>query len=90
MEALFRLVSALTPTNVNDTLRKLSNEWREDLRADTESAPTDDWSEFRIISSATLVNATDQQLEHMDRDNVAAYRSGIATLRAYFDGGPST
>ena len=90
METLLHLVSAMTPTNVSDALDTLSSEWQADLRAETESAPTDDWSGFRIISFGSYVNVTDKQFEQMERDNIAAYRSGIAILRAYFGGNDAT
>ena len=90
MATLIRLVSALTPTNVSVALDALPSEWRADLRAETESAPTDDWSGFRIVSRGLYVNVTAEQVEQMERDNIAAYRLGIATLRAYFDGDEST
>ena len=86
METLLRLVSALTPTNVSGALDALSTEWQADLRAEAESAPTDDWSGFRIVSPGAYVNVTAEQFEQMERDSIAAYRSGIATLRAYFGG----
>ena len=89
METLLRLVSALEPSNVADVLDTLPPQWRDDLREETESAPTDDWCGFRIISPGSYVNVTPEQFEQMERDKIAAYRSGIATLRSYFDGNDS-
>ena len=55
METLLRLVSALDPSNVADVLDALPSQWCHDLRAETQSAPTDDWSGFRIISPGSYV-----------------------------------
>lgn len=90
METLHCLVSALEPSNVADALDSLPPQWRDDLRAETESAPTDDWSGVRIISPGSYVNVTSEQFEQIERNKIAAYRSGISTLRSYFDGNDST
>ena len=87
MEAVLRLASSLTETNVESIVNSLSTQWRLELEQATREAPTNDWSEFRIIQPGAWVRkpGSDSRWEEMEQEWVAAYRSGVECLRAFYD-----
>lgn len=84
-DSLHYLVSTLTPENVDVFIGALPSEWIANLRSEVETAPKEDWNGFYICSLSSYINISPEDIHRLERDKLDAYRSGIATLRAYFD-----
>ncbi len=83
-EALLCLISLVTPANVASTVQMLSDDWLADVRSDIGTAPTDDWSTFRIVQAGAFVMSAEQYDEMLNKQ-VADYRTGVESLRAFLD-----
>ena len=70
----------------------LSDDWLADVRSNIDTAPTDDWSTFRIAQGGTFVMSTEQydEYDEMLKKQVGDYRNGVESLRAFLDDNGST
>lgn len=82
---MLELVSLVTPVNVASIVKSLPDGWLADIRADIDSAPTTDWSTFRIVIGGTFSMTAEQYNAWIDKQ-VAAYRTGVESLRTFLVG----
>lgn len=82
---MLKLISMVTPENVASTVKSLPDDLLADVRVDIDSAPTNDWSTFRIAIGGTFSMSAEQYDQWIDKQ-VADYRTGVESLRAFLNG----